>query len=80
MAKVLRKVIEVDEEFCNGCGKCVLACQKGAIAIIDGKAKLISETLPFPMAGSNKAYSYPCPFLEGSSAFSLCRLRPRSLS
>ncbi|MFN3406896.1 MAG: ATP-binding protein [Caldimicrobium sp.] len=45
MAKVLRKIIEIDEELCNGCGKCVLACQEGALAIIDGKAKLISEVL-----------------------------------
>ncbi len=45
MAKVLRKIIEIDEELCNGCGKCVLACQEGALAIIDGKAKLISEIL-----------------------------------
>jgi len=45
MAKVLRKIIEIDEELCNGCGKCVLACQEGAIAIVDGKARLISEVL-----------------------------------
>jgi len=45
VAKVLRKNIEVDEELCNGCGKCVLACQKGALAIIDGKARLVSEIL-----------------------------------
>ncbi|MFN3921747.1 MAG: ATP-binding protein, partial [Caldimicrobium sp.] len=44
-AKVLRKIIEIDEELCNGCGNCVLACQEGAIAIVDGKAKLISEFL-----------------------------------
>jgi Fe-S-cluster-containing hydrogenase component 2 len=45
MAKVLRKILEVDEELCNGCGKCVLACQEGAIAIIEGKARLVSEIL-----------------------------------
>ncbi len=45
MAKVLRKIIEIDEELCNGCGKYVLACQEGAIAIIDGKARLVSEIL-----------------------------------
>ena len=43
MAKVLRKIVEIDEELCNGCEKCVLACQEGAIAIIDGKAKLVGE-------------------------------------
>ncbi|MFC1866367.1 ATP-binding protein [Chloroflexota bacterium] len=41
--KVLRKVIAIDEEKCDGCGLCVLACAEGAIKIIDGKAKLISE-------------------------------------
>ena len=41
--KVLRKVIDIDEEKCDGCGLCVIACAEGAIKIIDGKAKLISE-------------------------------------
>lgn len=45
MSKVLRKIIEIDEKLCNGCGQCVLACQEGAIAIVKGKAKLISESL-----------------------------------
>ncbi|MGC9017878.1 MAG: ATP-binding protein [Caldimicrobium sp.] len=43
MPKVKRKIIEIDEELCNGCGKCVLACAEGALTIIDGKARLISE-------------------------------------
>ncbi len=41
--KVLRKVVEIDEELCTGCGKCIPACSEGAIKIIDGKAKLVSE-------------------------------------
>jgi ferredoxin len=41
--KVLRKIVNIDEEKCNGCGLCVPACAEGAISIIDGKAKLISE-------------------------------------
>ncbi len=45
MAKVKRNIIEIDEEFCNGCGKCVLFCQEGALTIVDGKAKLVSEAL-----------------------------------
>jgi len=40
----LRNIIKIDEEKCNGCGKCVTACAEGAIKLINGKAKLISET------------------------------------
>ncbi len=39
----IREVIEIDEKLCDGCGDCVTACAEGAIAIIDGKAKLISD-------------------------------------
>jgi ferredoxin len=39
-----RKVIRIDEEKCNGCGECATACAEGAIEIVDGKAKLVSET------------------------------------
>lgn len=38
-----RPIIEINEELCNGCGKCILDCAEGALAIINGKAKLISE-------------------------------------
>ena len=41
--KVLRKIIQIDEEKCNGCGACTKACAEGALAIIDGKARLVSE-------------------------------------
>ena len=40
----LRNIIKIDEEKCNGCGRCVTACAEGAIQIVDGKARLISET------------------------------------
>lgn len=39
-----RPIIEIDETKCDGCGQCVLDCAEGALAIIDGKAKLISES------------------------------------
>jgi Pyruvate/2-oxoacid:ferredoxin oxidoreductase delta subunit len=39
----IRKVVEIDEEKCDGCGDCVTACAEGAIQIIDGKAKLVSD-------------------------------------
>ena len=40
---VMRNIVKIDEEKCNGCGDCVNACAEGAIEIIDGKAKLVSE-------------------------------------
>lgn len=40
---MLRKIIKIDEEKCNGCGACAAACHEGAIEMIDGKAKLTRE-------------------------------------
>jgi len=40
---MLRKIININEELCNGCGDCVPACHEGALQIIDGKARLISD-------------------------------------
>ena len=41
--KTVRKIVKIDEEKCDGCGNCVIACAEGALQIINGKAKLISE-------------------------------------
>ena len=38
-----RKIIEIDEALCNGCGNCIVGCAEGALQLIDGKAKLIKE-------------------------------------
>ena len=40
---MVRKIIHIDEEKCNGCGACAMACQEGAIGMVDGKAKLLRE-------------------------------------
>lgn len=41
--KVTRKIIEINDELCDGCGQCVPACAEGAIKVIDGKARLVSD-------------------------------------
>lgn len=40
---MLRKIIKIDEELCNGCGICAAACHEGAIGMVEGKAKLMRE-------------------------------------
>jgi len=40
---MLRKIIKIDEEKCNGCGACAAACHEGAIEMVNGKAKLTRE-------------------------------------
>ena len=40
---MIRKIIKINEEKCNGCGACATACHEGAIDMIDGKAKLVRE-------------------------------------
>jgi len=43
--KIMRKIIQIDEELCTGCGECVPDCAEGSLQIIDGKAKLVSDNL-----------------------------------
>jgi len=42
---MVREVVKIDEELCNGCGICVPGCHEGALQIIDGKARLISDLM-----------------------------------
>ena len=40
---MIRRIIEIDREKCNGCGACARACHEGAIALVDGKAQLMRD-------------------------------------
>lgn len=40
---MVRKIIQIDEEKCNGCGACAAACHEGAIGMVDGKARLLRD-------------------------------------
>ncbi len=40
---MIRRVIHIDEDKCNGCGACVTACHEGAIGLVDGKARLMRD-------------------------------------
>ena len=42
-ARVIRKIVKIDEEKCDGCGLCIMSCAEGALQIIDGKARLVSD-------------------------------------
>lgn len=42
---MIRKIVQINEELCDGCGLCVPSCAEGAIQIINGKAKLVSDRL-----------------------------------
>jgi len=43
--KITRKIIQIDDELCDGCGQCAPNCAEGALQIIDGKAKIVAENL-----------------------------------
>jgi len=42
---MIREVVKIDEDLCDGCGVCVPGCHEGALQVIDGKARLISELM-----------------------------------
>ncbi len=41
----IRKIIQIDEALCNGCGNCIVSCAEGALEIIDGKATVVRDSL-----------------------------------
>ena len=40
---MIRKIITINEDACNGCGLCAAACHEGAIGMVDGKARLLRD-------------------------------------
>ncbi len=40
---ITRKIIQIDEDLCDGCGQCIITCAEGALEIIDGKARLVAD-------------------------------------
>ena len=42
--KTIRRIVHIDQDRCNGCGQCVPSCAEGAIQLVDGKARLMSES------------------------------------
>ena len=53
--QIIREIIKIDEEKCNGCGLCASACHEGAIDIINGKAKLVRENFCDGFGGLQRA-------------------------
>ena len=41
--KVIRKIIEINEELCDGCGQCIPDCAEGALQIVEGKVKVLAD-------------------------------------
>lgn len=54
---VQRNIIKIDEDKCNGCGKCIIACAEGAIQLVNGKAKLVSEVYCDGLGGMHRFVS-----------------------
>ena len=40
---MIREIVTIDEELCDGCGLCIPSCQEGALRLVDGKARLVSD-------------------------------------
>ncbi len=59
---MIRKLIRIDKEKCNGCGACADACHEGAIDIIDGKAELVREHFCDGLGRLSSEMSHRCHF------------------
>ena len=75
---VMRNIVHIDEEKCDGCGLCVTACAEGAIEVIDGKAKLVSEIYCDGLGACLGTCPQDAITVEQREAFSLKHLEGRS--
>ena len=65
---MIRKIIRIDKEKCNGCGACATACHEGAIDIINGKAELVREHFCDGLGELSPGMSYRCISFEEREA------------
>ena len=63
-----RKIIEIDREKCNGCGACAAACHEGAIAMEDGKARLMRDDYCDGLGDCLPAWPHRCHHLCGAGS------------
>ena len=69
---MVRDVVKIDEDLCNGCGVCIPSCHEGALQIIDGKARLISDlmcvitsySIHYTKLYDDIKYQYPTPYTK----------------
>mgnify|MGYP002675786250 CR=1 FL=1 len=72
---MIRKIIHIDEEKCNGCGACVTACHEGAIGLVNGKAKLMRDCPAAPPVPSPLPSAKP-PLMTSRLCWKTSRKRP----
>lgn len=75
---MIRKIIEIDEEKCNGCGLCAEACHENAIGIVNGKAKLLRDDYCDGLGDCLPGLSYGGDFVYRTGGCRLRRNRRRS--
>ena len=66
-----RRIIEIDQDKCNGCGACADACHEGAIGMLDGKAKLLRDDYCDGLGRLSADLSYGSDHLCGARGGSL---------
>ena len=71
-----RQIIHIDQEKCNGCGACAAACHEGALQLIDGKARLVTDSYCDGLGACLPACPADAIFVEGASNSDTERFSP----